>query len=354
MDEAAFRNLISGKTRGPTAALRRSALSAASPFYRAAVALRSAAYDVGLRRAQRAAVPVISVGNITAGGTGKTPFVAHLANSFQAQGVRPALLSRGYRALPGKTNDEKLVLDSVCPGVPHLQDPDRVASAQRAVREHSAQLLILDDGFQHRRLARDLDIVLIDATNPWGYGRLLPRGLLREPVSSLRRADLVVLTRVDQCTPDQRQQILGRLAAIRSGEECVEVAYPPSALVDNAGNTAEVPWLAGHRVLAFCGLGNPDGFRQTLESQGIQIAEFIAFPDHHHYNAKDLTRLAEQARHTGAEALLTTQKDLVKIPLRQLGPIPLWAVRIGLEVVSGKELFESRLRMILAMAAGIS
>ena len=354
MDETAFRILISGGARGPAAALQRAALSGASLFYRAAVGFRSAAYDAGLRRARRAAVPVISVGNITAGGTGKTPFVAHLANWFQGEGVRPALLSRGYGALPGKQNDEKLVLDRLCPGVPHLQDPDRVASSRLAVRERGAQLLILDDGFQHRRLARDLDIVLIDALNPWGYGRLLPRGLLREPLASLRRADLIVLTRADQCSPDERQQTLSRLAAIRGGEERVEVAYPPCALVDTVGNSAEVSWLAGHRVLAFCGLGNPEGFRQTLEGAGIQIADFIAFPDHHHYGAKDLTRVAEQARRTGAEALITTEKDLVKIPLRQLGPVPLWAVRIGLEVLSGGELFESRLRMVLAMAAGIS
>src|SRR4029079_15424314 len=129
-------------------------------------------------------------------------------------------------------NDEALVLEQLCPDVPHLQNPDRVASARVAREELDSQLLILDDAFQHRRLARDLNIVLIDALNPWGYGHLLPRGLLREPVSSLRRAELVLLTRADQCTPEARQQIVARIAAVCQSDACVEVSFPPRQLYD--------------------------------------------------------------------------------------------------------------------------
>ena len=127
-------------------------------------------------------VPVVIIGNITVGGTGKTPFVAWLANWFHDNEVRVTILSRGYRSVSGDVNDEKMVLDQLCPDVPHVQNPNRVEAAITARRDHAAQLLILDDGYQHRRLSRDLDIVLIDAINPWGYGALLPRGLLREPM----------------------------------------------------------------------------------------------------------------------------------------------------------------------------
>jgi tetraacyldisaccharide 4'-kinase len=204
VNDAKFRDLISGHRRGVASSLLRGGLSLLSLPYRAGVFLRNKSFDHGLRRVSRAEVPVISVGNVTAGGTGKTPFVAYLANWFGGRSMKVVLLSRGYRALEGEVNDEKLVLDQQCPGVPHLQHPDRVRSARVACREHGAQVIILDDGFQHRRLHRDLNIVLVDALNPWGYGHLLPRGLMREPRSALRRALIGTCHDDDIGSSDQR------------------------------------------------------------------------------------------------------------------------------------------------------
>src|SRR5438876_5539483 len=202
-----LQDLISGRARGVGSSLCRLALSVASGPYGSAVHLRNWCYDRGWLPTHRPPVPVISVGNLTAGGTGKTPCVEYLARFLQARGLRPAVLSRGYRG-NGRPNDEALILEANLPDVPHLQGKDRVTRASQAVRVFGADVLILDDGFQHRRLRRDLDLVLIDAMNPWGHGRLLPRGLLREPISSLRRADAVIVTRLDQAQPAEIERII--------------------------------------------------------------------------------------------------------------------------------------------------
>ncbi|MEO1997370.1 MAG: tetraacyldisaccharide 4'-kinase, partial [Planctomycetaceae bacterium] len=186
MNSRKFRDLISGHNRGLAARSVRWGLECLASIYGSGVRLRNRTYDRGLRKVQALPVPAISVGNLTAGGTGKTPFVAYLANSFCTHQHQPAILSRGYGSQDGEANDEKRVLDLLCPNVPHDQHPDRVAAAARVCEQHNIDVLILDDGFQHRRAARDLDIVLIDALNPWGFGHLLPRGLLREPPSALQ------------------------------------------------------------------------------------------------------------------------------------------------------------------------
>ncbi len=293
-------------------------------------------------------MPVISVGNLTTGGTGKTPLVAFLANWFRERGVAAAILSRGYRSADGGVNDEKLVLDQLCPGVPHLQKPDRVASARQAVKEHHAQLLILDDGFQHRRLGRDLDLVLIDATCPWGYGAVLPRGLLREPKSSLRRADLVILTRADQVTETRRAEILEEIQQIQPQLPCVEAAFVPRRLINSNGGICEFEKLQGEPLAGFCGIGNPAGFLQTLASCELEVPEsgLRIFPDHHHYSAEDFDSLGQWAAEQHVAALLTTQKDLVKVPHSHLGDVPVWAVEIGAELISGPELLISRLEEV--------
>ncbi len=164
--------------------------------YGAVVALRNRGFDRRWLEIEQAGVPVVSVGNLTVGGTGKTPMVEWVARWYRRRGQRVAILSRGYRQVHG-LNDEGRVLEENLPDVPHLQDRDRVRSARIAVEELEAEILVLDDGFQHRRLARDLDLVLIDALEPFGLGHLLPRGLLREPLRSLRRTDMVVLSRAD-------------------------------------------------------------------------------------------------------------------------------------------------------------
>jgi tetraacyldisaccharide 4'-kinase len=331
-----YRDLISGRSRGPLASIGRGGLGIASALYGGVVRARNRAYDAGLLRAHRAAVPVVSIGNVTAGGTGKTPVVAALVEWFTSRGVRPVILSRGYRAHAGGINDEKLVLDRLCPGVPHLQGADRVATARVACEQHGAQVLILDDAFQHRRLFRDLDLVLVDALDPWGGGRLLPRGLLREPRSALRRAGAVILTRADQCPPADKARLIGEIRSFGRDEPPIEAVFRPVGLENSAGAHAAIDSL--DPVVAFCGIGNPDGFRRTLIDAGItQIAAFRAFRDHHHYTEADLADLAQWAIEHRATAFVTTQKDLVKIPRERLGDLPLWAVSIRAEFTAGEE-----------------
>lgn len=335
MDEASFKAIVSGKRRGLPASLLRSLLAAASLPYRLGMGLRNAAFDRGWKRSHSASVPVISIGNVTTGGTGKTPFVAHVVNWLVQHGRRPAILSRGYRALDGQANDEKLVLDRLCPGVPHIQNRDRVAGARTAIDQHRADSLVLDDAFQHRRIARDLDIVLVDALNPWGFGHLLPRGLLREPIAGLRRAGLVVVTRSDQATPETLREIATRVRSVGCVAPIVETAFPATQLVSNQGAPRPLQDLCGQPVVAFCGIGNPGAFRLVLESAGMQIARFHAFPDHHHFGPADLDVIRESLRQTGAAAAIATEKDLVKIASSDLAGRPLYAVRIETQIRTG-------------------
>lgn len=283
---------------------------------------------------------------------------AWLANWLVAEGLRPGLLSRGYRSLQesgsvsvataesSQGNDEKRVLDRLCPGVPHLQQRDRVTSARRLCDESGCNVLILDDGFQHRRLSRDLDLVLVDALQPWGYGHLLPRGLLREPLSGLRRADLIVVTRANQCSEESRAELRRDLAKYCGRVGCVEVAFVPDRLVGPDGTTAPVSLVHGLKSLSFCGIGNPEGFRQTLASLGAR-GPLRVFPDHFHYQAAELDELARQATSEGAEVTLTTLKDLVKIPAGAWSGPPLHAVGIGVEFLEGKDLLVRRIRETL-------
>jgi tetraacyldisaccharide 4'-kinase len=216
------------------------------------------------------------------------------------------------------------------------------------VNEHHAQLIILDDGFQHRRLARDLDIVMIDALNPWGYGHLLPRGLLREPISSLRRAHLVAITRVDQVSPEQLNAIRQRVAAVRSDLPVIEVAFPPLRLINASGQTADFASLRSQPVVAFCGIGHPQAFFSMLEREQIIVRETRVVADHHAYSLTDVAELGQWcAACTGGQsasgthvAVITTQKDLVKFHRDELGGRPLWAVEIGAKITRGSEVWD--------------
>jgi tetraacyldisaccharide 4'-kinase len=331
------------------AALARAALSAAAVGYRAAIALRNHGYDRGRLESQRAGVPVVSVGNLTVGGTGKTPMVEWVARWFRRHSRRVVILSRGYRRVQG-LNDEGRVLEENLPDVPHLQDGDRVRSARTAVEELEAEVLVLDDGFQHRRLARDLDLVLIDALEPFGLGRLLPRGLLREPVASLRRADLVVLSRADLISPVERDAIRSRAERRAGAIRWVEARHAPLDLVDAEGGRLPLEGLSGRAVAAFCGIGNPEGFRRTILPLCGSLVGFRVFPDHHDYTAADVEALGGWARGLAADLVLTTQKDLVKLRTAQLGPAPLRALRIGLEIVAGDDVMDDALTRLLRPA----
>jgi tetraacyldisaccharide 4'-kinase len=288
-------------------------------------------------------VPVISVGNVTAGGTGKTPMVAWLASWYRQRGTRVALISRGYGAESGARNDEALELERQLPDVPHLQNPDRVAAARTAIARFESELLLLDDAFQHRRLHRDLDLVLIDASEPFGYGHLLPRGLLREPLSALKRADVVALSRADLVGEEQRQALWRKLSEYAPQAATIEIVHRSHALCAWSGQRRELPTLEGRRVAAFCGIGNPAAFRQSLVQRGVQLALFQVFADHFPYGRADVESLAGRLREQQIEDVICTGKDLVKLQVDQLGGAHLWALEIGIEFLSGRDQLESRL-----------
>jgi tetraacyldisaccharide 4'-kinase len=342
-----FHALIGGQRKGPWAAIQRLGLWMLSVPYGVGVRLRNQAFDRGWRKVEAAPVPVISVGNLTTGGTGKTPCVEHIARFYRELGLRVAILSRGYGARTGM-NDEALLLEQNLPDVPHLQGADRVSLARTAVEELESEVLLLDDGFQHRRIRRDLDIVLIDATNPWGHGYLLPRGLLREPVRGLKRAGLVLLTRCDLATPDAIAAIRQRAKPFAPHVPVVESVHEPAAWQSASAQEMSIEALRGRRVAAFCGLGNPEGFRQTLERVGVAVVAWRVFPDHHAYSREDVDDLRRWAREQPAEVILvTTQKDLVKIGLDRLGERELWALRIRLRIRADQSVFEETLRRVL-------
>jgi tetraacyldisaccharide 4'-kinase len=225
-----------------------------------------------------------------------------------------------------------------------LQGPDRVALAATAEEELESEVFVLDDGFQHRRLARDLDVVLIDATNPWGFGHLLPRGLLREPRSSLRRAGAVVLTRCDQVTTEERSRLRETVARLAVGAPMAETTHGPLDLGNGGPTAAPLVRLRGRPVAAFCGLGNPEAFRRTLCDLGADVVDFRTFPDHHAYTRADVDDLRAWARRQATDCVVvTTQKDLVKLRLTDLGGRELWALRIRLRFEAGQDEFDRRL-----------
>jgi tetraacyldisaccharide 4'-kinase len=339
--------LVSGEARGLGPTLERLALGAASLPYGLAARLRNAAYQRGWLASERVPIPVVSVGNLTVGGTGKTPCVEYVAQFYRQRDRRVAILSRGYGAAGGR-NDEALVLEENLPDVPHLQGTDRAALARTAIEELESEILLLDDGFQHRRLARDLDLLLIDSTVPWGHGYVLPRGLLREPPSSLCRADVIVLTRCDQTPAEQRERLRHTIARLAADVPVVETTHRPVELSNSSEANAPLDVLRLGPVAAFCGLGNPQAFRRTLIDLGAHLLDFRVFADHHAYSradVEDLRRWAETL--PDGTNLVTTQKDLVKLRLSRLGDRPLWCVRIRLCVESGQDVLDERLLSVL-------
>jgi len=338
-DADTFQRLVDGSMRGPGPAAIRAVFSALSVPYRGIIAARNAAYDGGLFRVHRGPVPVISVGNLTLGGTGKTPLVAWIARTLRAAGHRPAIVSRGYGARPGEVSDEAAELAVVVPGVPHVADRDRV-SAVHAAAAQGASAVVLDDGFQHRRLTRELDIVAIDATDPFGCGRLFPRGLLREPVTGLRRARGVVLTRASSVSTERRAEIRRAVTRARGGQPpaiWAEATHRAVALRDHDGGLQDLERLRGRRIAAFAGIGNPAAFRATLTDLGADVAAFTPFADHHAYREGDIASLAAACRRHRVDLAVTTLKDLVKIRSNDLDGIPLVALEIAATFSTGEE-----------------
>jgi tetraacyldisaccharide 4'-kinase len=340
--------IISGRRNDFTAIITRWGLGLLTPGYRAAVWLRNKRFDVVQNSVRRVSVPVISIGNLTTGGTGKTPFVAWICKLLQTGDKRVAVLSRGYaRHNTGATlNDEALELKLRLPNVIQLQDPDRFRIAQTAIEGHGSEIIVLDDGFQHRQLGRDLDLVLIDATQPFGFGRLLPRGLLREPVSSLARADAIVLTRANAVDDVTRRAIFQRVRAANADALWVESRTSASHFAQSDGTRVSLDHLRGKQVLAFCGIGNPAGFSHSLAQLQLITVSRQQFPDHHRYTDEDLKRLGELAARVHAEAIICTQKDLVKIGVKQLEGVPLYALVVDIELLEGEVALIQKIRSL--------
>jgi tetraacyldisaccharide 4'-kinase len=322
----------------------------ASWVYGLGVRGRLGQYRMGLRARNRLPVPVISVGNIVVGGTGKTPFVIMLARELKDRGLRPAVVTRGYRGnREGKVvvvsdgatieggypefGDEAVLMAHKLPGVPVVMARDRAEGGREAIRRFGAEAILLDDGFQHLQLARDLDIVLLDRANPLGYGYLLPRGLLREPVGALRRADLIVVTGT-RATEDAWHIPRG-LREVWSAP-VLHAVYLPTVLTD--GKTGEVVAEADLRaqlVVAFSGIANPLGFERTLRSLGIAPRAHLIYPDHHPYDASDLAAIAERMAAVGATVALTTEKDAVRLAAIA-PPFTVVALGVRLSLVGGQ------------------
>jgi tetraacyldisaccharide 4'-kinase len=339
--------------------LTRLALSPLSVAYSAASRARLALYRRGTFKTHHVAAPVLSVGNLTAGGTGKTPLVEWLARAVAGgEGRRVCVLTRGYgrenarhrivvsdskNLLAGvrEAGDEPLLLAErlIELGVAVVCDADRVAAARFAIEELGSEVFILDDGFQHLRVARDLNVVTLDATDPWGGGRLLPAGLLREPVGGLRRADCVVVTRAELAEDlDGLRAEASRL----SGERPVFTARTRAVgvkLIAQGAAEAMTPNAPPHAVAAFCGVGNPRAFFANLRRDGYDVRRTRAFADHHGYTQCDVREIESEARGASAGALVTTAKDAIK--LRALTfEMPCYEVEIELEIDDARGLME--------------
>lgn len=343
-----FRAVVSGQRQGLLPAALRLLLAAAEPIYGAIVARKNRRYDNGGLPITRVAVPVISVGNLTVGGTGKTPFVVWLAKWFRQRHIAVTLISRGYGQKRG-ANDEAREIAATLPDVPQLQNPNRITAAQQAIAEHHSAAIILDDAFQHRRLARDLDIVLIDALEPFGYGHLLPRGLLREPVANLRRAQVVALSRADAVSADRREEIRSIVAQHAPQAVWLELIHQPVALIDHAGRSEPLSNWQGRPLAAFAGIGNPAGFQHTLAHCGLDVQDFRALADHQDFSAAVVDSLANWLRAQSAiAAVVCTHKDLVKLPHAEIGQVPLRALQIELAITCGEDRLTKLLETVAA------
>lgn len=275
--------------------------------YGAAMAARRRLYGLGLLPSRPSRLPVISVGNLTAGGSGKTPMVAMLARELLGRGHRPGILLRGYRQTGEGISDEAELYGRLCPGATVWVGSDRVASAERA-EAAGADVLLLDDGFQHIRLRRDLDIVLIDAASPWGGGNAFPGGLLREPRSALRAAGAVVVTRADQRDRAFIDALLADIARLAPGVPVFTARHKPVSLVDAAGGEHALSELADRPVVAVSGIARPEAFRRTLLDLGAEVRAEAACKDHGEFAPAQLRTALETATRIGG-VVVTTEKD---------------------------------------------
>ena len=346
-------------------------LSGAAWLYEKGVRAKYRSFEQHPERQEHVPAVVISLGNITVGGTGKTPTACLLARRLQQKGFRVALLNRGYRSesesggaavmsdgqavlmTAEEGGDEACLMARSLPGVPVLVGRKRALGGRLAVERFGTQVLLLDDGFQHWQLYRDLDIVLVDGTNPFGNGRLLPRGILREPMTSLRRAGLFIITKRDQISRGEAEAITAQLHRYNAAAPVAMAVHKPASCLSFAAwhdgkREGEAALPQGSKVLAVSALGNPASFEQTLRDAGFQVAGSLRYEDHHHYGRDDIRTMA--ARAAAADCfLMTTEKDAVKLPAALIDEykLPLYVLGITIEIVEGQEKIDTILQALL-------
>ena len=346
-------------------------LKFSSFLFAAVVSVRYFLYRTGILRRYPLGIQVISIGNVTAGGTGKTPVTEIFARTLAAAGRKVAILSRGYRLkeaplwrrlftqvvepplvvsdgrhvlLDSETGgDEPYMLASNLPGVAVVVDRNRVKAGRYAIKRLGCDTLILDDGFQYQKLKHSLEVVLVDATNPFGNGNMLPRGILREPVRNLARADIIFLTK---CRGDV-SAVRNEIRKYNETAEIVECNHSPKVLKD-VWSREEFPlsWLEGKTVCTLSGVASPRGFEDSLRRLGAKVVWCERYADHHRYAPSEILYALNRTADMGADALVTTEKDAVRFPRFETTPVKCLYLRIAIEILSGAESFDSVINRI--------
>ena len=356
--------VITRKVTGLLPTLLLALLTPLRYLYTPTVKLRNWLYDCRLFKSKRLPCIVISVGNIASGGTGKTPVVIWIAKALIDAGRRPAILLRGYhrqQKTPGSqvvsdgqeilasveaSGDEAVMIARELPSVPVLIGKDRHEVGCHALGRLKCDVLILDDGFQHRKLGRNLDIVTVDATQPFGTGKLLPAGTLREPASALRRADLIMLTRVDMA--ESVHEVREDITKLVGDTPIVESRHETTQLYRlGGGGDVDFCLLKGKNLLAVSGIGNPGAFAATLRRYEPETIDLLPFPDHHQYSRADFVRIQQEAQRAGANYIVTTRKDELKLSAfvaEERDAPPILVLAIDLSVTDGECLLTRRLQ----------
>jgi len=358
-----WERLVQGKAAGVWERLAQAGLCGLSVLYGAALQAHLAGYRYGLAKRTRLSARVISIGNLTLGGTGKTTATTAIAQWLVERGRRVAILSRGYRGAgekgavvvsegfgplvgPEESGDEPYLMARALPGVFVLAGKDRRRTGRRAVEEFGAEVLVLDDGFQYQRLVKDVEVVLVDALEPFGYDSLVPRGRLREPVRHLARADAVWITHSDLVRQKDLGQVKRRVGEAAPGARVWEAVHAPVGL-RSLGGEGEAPAEAvrGRRVFALSSVGNPTAFERTLQRLGAVLVGRARFPDHHEYRVEELR---EAARGEGAivEWVVTTEKDAVRLPEGAFDR-PAWWLEVKLAGRGGRPTLSEELSCLL-------
>ena len=346
-------------------------LRALSFVFSAVVSIRYFFYNTGIIRRFPLGVQVISIGNVTAGGTGKTPVTEIFARTLAAEGRKVAILSRGYRrkeapwwqrmflgvvtkplvvsdgrrvlldsAIGG---DEPYMLASNLPGVAVVVDRNRVKAGRYAIKCFGCDTLILDDGFQYQRLKHSIEVVLVDSTNPFGNGNMLPRGILREPIRHLKRADIIFLTK---CRGDV-SEVREKIRKYNSTAKIVECNHTPKVLKDVwSREEFSLDWLKGKTLCTLSGIASPKGFENSLRHLGSKVVWCERYADHHRYDSSEILYALNRTADMGADALVTTEKDAVRFPRFETVPVRCLYLRIAIEILSGEENFTSIINRI--------